>query len=140
MTRRGMTLIELIVVIALMAIIAGVAAPALASLDRPRNASGVDAVVTMLRRSRATAIQRATVVTVTIDPTNARYWVDPPDTAAFITLPPHASLSARSARVHFRFAPDGQSITDEPLFMRQGASVSSIVLEPWTGEVHRAAR
>ena len=139
MTRRGMTLIELVVVIALMAIIAGVSAPALASLDRPRNASAVDAVVTMLRRSRASAIQRATVVTVTIDPTSARYWVDPPDTAAFFALPPQTSLSARSPRVHFRFAPDGQTTTDEPLFVRQGASASSIVLEPWTGEVHRAA-
>ena len=80
-------MIELVVVIALMAIIAGVSAPALASLDRPRNTSGIDAVVTLLRRSRAMAIQRATVVTVTIDPATARYWVDPPDSAAVLILP-----------------------------------------------------
>jgi Tfp pilus assembly protein FimT len=136
-----MTLIELVVVIALMAIIAGVSAPALASLDRPRNTSGLDAVVTLLRRSRAAAIQRGTVVTVTIDPANARYWVDPPDTAtAVLILPPQATLSARSPRVHFRFTPDGQSVTDEPLFVHQGTSGTSVVLEPWTGEVRRVAR
>jgi Tfp pilus assembly protein FimT len=135
-----MTMIELVVVIALIAIIAGVSAPALASLDRPRNTSGLDAVITLLRRSRAMAIQRAIVVTVTIDPTTARYWVDPPDSAAALTLAAQATLSARSPRVHFRFAPDGQSITDEPLFVREGASANPIVLEPWIGEVRRVAR
>ena len=140
MTRRGMTLIELVVVIALMAIVAGVSAPTLASLGRPGNASGLDVVVTMLRRTRATAIQRATVVTVTIDPTSARYWTDPPDTAAGLALPPQATLSARSQRVHFRFAPDGRSITDEPLFVREGASVRPVILETWTGEVRRDSR
>lgn len=135
-------MIELVVVIALMAIIAGVSAPALASFDRPRNTSGLDAVVSLLRRSRATAIRRATVVTVTLDPTTARYWVDPPapDADAALILPPGASLSATSTRVHFRFAPDGQSISDEPLFVREGAAANSIVLEPWTGEVRRAPR
>ena len=140
MTRRGMTLIELVVVVALMAIIAGVSAPALASLDRPTSTSGLDAVLTLLRRCRATAIRRATVITITVDPPTARYWIDPPDTADFLALPPQASLSAQSARVHFRFAPDGQSITDEPLFVRQGASVNPIVLDPWTGEVKVGAR
>ena len=140
MTRRGMTLIELVVVIALMAIVAGVSAPALASLGRPGNVSGFDVVATMLRRTRATAIQRATVITVTIDPTSARYWTDPPDTAAVLALPPQATLSARSPRVHFRFAPDGQSTTDEPLFVREGASVRPVILETWTGEVRRDAR
>ena len=57
--REGMTMIELVVVITLMAIIAGVSAPALASLDKPRNASAIDAVVTLLRRSRTMAIRRA---------------------------------------------------------------------------------
>ena len=133
-------MIELVVVITLMAIIAGVSAPALASLGHARNASGLDAVVTLLRRSRAMAIRRALVVTVTIDPATARYWVDPPDTSAVLVLPAHASLSARSTRVHFRFAPDGQAITDEPLFVREGASVNPIVLAPWTGEVQNAPR
>ena len=35
---------------------------------------------------------------------------------------------------------DGQSSSDEPLFVREGASANSIVLEPWTGEVRRAPR
>ncbi len=133
-------MIELVVVITLMAIIAGVSAPALASLDHPRTTSGLDAVVTLLRRSRAMAIRRAIVVTVTIDPVTARYWVDPPDTGAVLVLPAHASLSARSMRVHFQFAPDGQAITDEPLFVREGESANPIVLEPWTGEVRHAPR
>ena len=140
MTGRGMTLIELVVVIALMAIIAGVSAPALASLGGPGNVSGLDVVAMTLRRTRATAIQRATVVTVTIDPTSARYWTDPPDTAAVLTLPPQATLSARLPRVHFRFEPDGRSTTDEPLFVHEGALVRPVILQTWIGEVHRDAR
>jgi len=138
--RRGMTMIELVVVIALMAIIAGVSAPAFASLDRPRNGSGFDAVIMILRRSRATAIHRATAVSVTIDPTTARYWIDPPDTTAVLSLPAGATLSARAPRVHFRFAPSGEAVTDEPLFVREGAAVRPVLVDPWTGEARRASR
>jgi prepilin-type N-terminal cleavage/methylation domain-containing protein len=132
-TRRGTTLIELVVVIALMAIIAGVSAPALASLDRKTQTSGLDALVSLLTRSRATAVQRATVVTVTIDPATSRYWVDPPDTVALLNV----SMSADAPRVHFRFTPDGQTVADEPLFVRDGQSTSAVLIEPWTGEVRR---
>jgi prepilin-type N-terminal cleavage/methylation domain-containing protein len=138
--RRGMTIIELVVVISLMAIIAGVSAPALASFGQPRNASALDVVVALLRRSRATAIQRSTAVSVTIDATTARYWVDPPDTTAVLSLPPQATLSARSARVHFRFAPDGQVVSDEPLFVRDVAGVTPVLIDAWTGEVRSARR
>ena len=138
--RRGVTLIELVVVITLMAIIAGVSAPALVSLDRKAEPSGLDALVLLLRRSRATAIARATVVTVTIDPATARYWVDPPDTVAVLGLLAQSSLSAGSPRVHFRFTPDGQAVTDEPLFVQDRGSSAAVFIEPWTGEVRRAPR
>jgi len=49
-------MIELVVVITLMAIIAGVSAPALASLGHARNASGLDVVVTLLRDGRSMRI------------------------------------------------------------------------------------
>jgi prepilin-type N-terminal cleavage/methylation domain-containing protein len=138
--RGGMTMIELVVVIALMAIIAGISAPALVSLDRPRNVSGFDAVITLLKRSRSTAIHRATIVSVTVDPAMARYWVDPPDTTDVVNLPAGATLSARASRVHFRFAPNGQVITDEPLFVREGAAVKPVLVDLWTGEVGRVSR
>jgi prepilin-type N-terminal cleavage/methylation domain-containing protein len=138
--RRGMTIIELIVVISLMAIIAGASAPALAAHSHPRDENDLDVVVAVLRGSRATAIQRSTAVSVTIDPTTARYWVDPPDTTAVLSLPPQATLSARSARVHFRFAPDGQAVSDEPLFVHDAAEATPILIEAWTGEVRSARR
>ena len=131
---RGTTLIELVVVIALMAIIAGVSAPALASLDRKTETSGLDALVSLLRRSRAAAVERATVVTVTIDPATSRYWVDPPDTVALLSV----SMSADAPRVHFRFTPDGQTVADKSLFVRDGVSTNTVFIEPWTGEVRRA--
>jgi len=139
-TRPGMTMIELVVVIALMAIIAGVSAPALASLGQPRNVSGLEVVTTLLRHCRATAIQHAHVVNVTIEPTTARYWVDLPDTTAILSLPQQVTLSARSPRVHFRFAPDGQTITDEPLFVHDITAVTPILAETWTGQIRSVSR
>jgi len=134
--RRGVTLIELVVVMALIAIIAGVTAPALTALDR-RDANATEVVVGLLRKARATAIERGVAVTMTIDPSAARYWLDVPDTTDVIVLPAGASLTASSARVHVRFAPDG-GVAADPLFVRQGDRAIPITFDPWSGEVRDA--
>jgi prepilin-type N-terminal cleavage/methylation domain-containing protein len=132
-SRRGVTLIELVVVIALMAIVTGAVAPALTSLDR-RNPTAVDAVVELIRRARTSALERGSAVTLTIDPASARYWLDVPDTSDVIVLPQGATLTATSPRVHLRFDPTGSADADA-IFVHEQNAVTAIVLDRWTGEV-----
>jgi prepilin-type N-terminal cleavage/methylation domain-containing protein len=139
--RRGFTLIELVVVISLMAVIVGVSAPALASLDhRATDSSAVDVAIALLRRSRTSAIDRAIAVHLTIDPSNARYWVYPPETSGVLAMRLGAKLVARVPRVHYWFSPDGETQVDEPLFVRQNGTSLPVIIEPWTGEVRSASR
>ena len=139
--RRGFTLIELVVVIALMAVVIGVSAPALASLDRGgADSSAVDVVTALLRRSRMTAIDRAIAVDLTIDPATARYWVYPPEASGVLDVRAGARLVAGAPRVHYRFSPDGEANADGQLFVQQGQMSVPVLIEPWTGEVRSAPR
>jgi prepilin-type N-terminal cleavage/methylation domain-containing protein len=137
--RHGFTLIELVVVIALMSVIVGVSAPALSSLNRSgADSSAIDVVTALLRRSRATAIDRAITVELIVDPTTARYWAYPPDTTGVLDMRLGAKLVARAPRVHYWFSPDGGTRADEQLFVRQSAMSLPVLVEPWTGEVRHA--
>ncbi len=130
--RRGVTLIELVVVIALMSIIAGVTVPALSSLDR-REPTAVDIVSTLLRETRATAIEQGRSVVLTIDPATARYWLDVPDTTGVLALPGGATLMAPTPRVHVRFAATGE-VDAEPFFVREHDLATPVVFDRWSGE------
>jgi prepilin-type N-terminal cleavage/methylation domain-containing protein len=134
--RRGVTLIELVVVIMLMAIVAGVAAPAFTSFDR-RTPTGVDAVVDLIRHARLTAVEQGRAVTLTIDPATARYWLDAPDTTDVLALPQGVTLSAMQPRVHLRFAPTG-GVDADPILVHEQNAVTPIVLDRWTGELRNA--
>jgi prepilin-type N-terminal cleavage/methylation domain-containing protein len=139
--RRGFTLIELVVVIALMAVIVGVSAPALASLDhRSADSSAVDVVTALLRRSRVTAIDRALAVDLTIDPATARYWIYPPETTGVLDVRAGTQFVAGAPRVHYRFLPDGEVNADGRLFVQQGQMSVPVLIEAWTGEVPSASR
>jgi Tfp pilus assembly protein FimT len=64
-----MTVIELVVVLALIGITASVVAPGLVSLDRPEAAqTTADRIDALIRLGRAAAIERAQRVELTIDP------------------------------------------------------------------------
>jgi len=114
-----MTVIELVVVVALLGVIAGIVAPSFASFNpRPAETRAIEAIDALIRRGRSTAIERATVVSITIDPAGKRFWLEPPDTTAVLTLPNDATLVSRARRVHVRIEPDGEVATDEALFVR----------------------
>src|SRR5262245_11733409 len=108
--RRGMTVIELIVVVALVGVMASVVAPSIAMLARPAAAqSAADHLDALVRRGRTTAIERAQRVELTIDPMNGRFWLDVPDTSGLLALPDGATLIAPIKRVHARFEPTGEA-------------------------------
>jgi prepilin-type N-terminal cleavage/methylation domain-containing protein len=136
--RRGVTLIELVVVIALMAIIAGVVTPAFRAALPASGISATAQLSAVVRAARARAIEKATVVTLTVDPATGRFWIDHPDTAGAIVLSAHATLSGAD-RVHFRFRPTGE-IAADPLAITESGVVRAVQVNRWTGEVAIGAR
>ena len=137
-SRRGVTLIELVVVIALMAIIAGVVTPAFRAASPASDVSATAQLSAVVRAARARAIERATVVTLTVDPTTGRFWIDHPDTSGTITLSAQATLSGAD-RVHFRFRPTGEVAAD-PLAVTESGVSRAVRVNQWTGEVTIGAR
>ena len=120
---------ELVVVVALVGVMAGVVAPSIVSLDRPPAAqSAIDHIDGLVRLGRTTAIERAQRVELTIDPLSARFWFDVPDTSATIALPEGAVLAASTKRVHVQFEPNGAASIDAPLFVRLGEATLGVVV------------
>lgn len=143
--RRGVTLVEMIVVLAIIGIVAAASAPAFRSLGRRRDAldEGRAAVVALLTDVRRQAIASATIVRVTVDPTTARYWIAAAsasdsaamnDSVATLALPNGVSLAGEAPRVHYAFAANGTA-TGEPLLLRAGSRVLPIVVDPWSGAI-----
>jgi len=117
-----MTVIELVVVVALLGIMAGIVAPSFASFN-PRSADtrAIETIDALIRHGRSTAIERAMVVRITIDPAGKRFWLEPPDTTSVLNLPNDATLLSRARRVHIRIEPDGEVAIDEALFVRDAS-------------------
>jgi type IV fimbrial biogenesis protein FimT len=142
---RGLTLIELVVVLAIVGVSAAVALPAFGRLldDEPSPAAPV---VELLERARRTAMERAVRVTVTVIPASGRYWVwaDGDDARApladgVLALPAGARLAASGLRARVRFDPGGHAAGDTVVvWSATGAELVSA--DRWTGEVRVAAR
>jgi Tfp pilus assembly protein FimT len=124
-----MTVIELVVVIALIGVMAGVVVPSVASLDRRSgDHRATDQIDALVRRARTIAVERATAVTVTLDPATNRFWLDPPESTAVLALPQGTSLISRAKRVHIRVASDGEASIDEALFVQREGATTPIVV------------
>jgi prepilin-type N-terminal cleavage/methylation domain-containing protein len=121
--RSGVTVIEMVVVIALIGIMASVVAPSVLSSDqRTTGQAAVDRVDALVRFARATAIDHARRVTLIIDPATSQFWLDLPDTAGVLALPEGVTLVSRARRVHIQVEPTGEAATSDVLFVRQGES------------------
>ena len=119
--RSGVTVIELVVVVALIGIMAGAVAPSFGSLDRrPEDRSVTERIDALVRFGRNVAVERAESVEITIDPRTNRFWVDPPDTTGILDVPDGTTLISRQARVHVHIEPNGEATIDERLFVGQG--------------------
>jgi type II secretion system protein H len=135
--RRAFTLVELTVAMAILGILAATV-PHLYTDDLREGANSVAAV---LRWARQTAVERGRAVSVTLDPTQARYRVQaadatrPDDVAeGVIELPVGAALAAAGRRAHFVFQPTGTA-TGEPLTLTDGGRATVVTVDPWTGAV-----
>lgn len=75
--RRGFTLLEVIIVMALMAIVAAMGAPRLsAALTRRETSTAADRFVSAHSLARATAVRYGRVAQLHIDASTKRFWVD----------------------------------------------------------------
>jgi len=145
--RRGFTLLEVIVVLAILAITAGVVAPALFRATRQDDLThATSEITTLLGRARLAAVERGTPVSVTLTPESGEYAVtiERGDTTALLEegtldLDGGVRLVSTVRRPQFRF---------DPLGTAEGDSVSVlgptghrvVALDRWTGEVTRDAR
>jgi prepilin-type N-terminal cleavage/methylation domain-containing protein len=142
MTRPAFTLVEVVVVLALMGILAAVTAPAFVA---PRAESEPLAIATevrrVLERARSTALARGATVTVTIEPRTARYRVDI-DTAderelvvdSTIAIAPGAAIAATAPRLRLRIEPTG-AVWGDSVVITSNDRAAIVSADRWSGEI-----
>ena len=75
--RRGLTLLEVVIVLTLLAVVAAIGAPKLsAELRRRTTQTAVDQFATAHSLARATAVRYGRVAQLHIDASNTKFWVD----------------------------------------------------------------
>ncbi len=145
--RHGFTLIEMIVVLIVVAILAGLTAPALLRMGAVAEDTTDAAPLTALfRGARREAIQSGTTVTLVLDPAEARYRADTSGARGAgmlkegeIVLGDGVVLESDSARIRFTFRPDG-SVFGDTLTVRGRWESSRLSIDRWTGAIHVDAR
>jgi prepilin-type N-terminal cleavage/methylation domain-containing protein len=144
--RDGFTLIEMIVVLIVIAVTAGLTAPAIMRMGAPADEGETAPLTALLRAARRQALEGGAVVTVIVDPEDARYRADTagPRGAGLLsegalTLDEGVTLESDSLRVRFTFRPDG-SVFGDTLTVRGRWSASRVSVDRWTGAIHVDAR
>lgn len=141
--RRGFTLVEMIVVLIVIAVTAGLTAPAMMRMTGTAADDGDAApLVALLRGARRQAIEGGTVVTLLLDPKGARYRADTtsPRGAGMLSegelaMDAGVTLESDSARVRFTFRPDG-SVFGDTLTVRGRWTTARVSVDKWTGAIH----
>ena len=145
MRRRGFTLVEMIIVLAIIGLAAAVSAPAFVDWSRNEAARApAESVVQILESARRTAAQRGQRVTVVLEPQSLRWraWAggDPADSVAagVLELPPGARLVVAGGRARYDFDPLGGA-WGAPLRITGGGVELAVEVDRWTGDA-RAVR
>ena len=139
--RRGVTLMELVVVLAIIGIVLGVAGPAFIVRGESVSDDAAAPVVRLLARARRTAIESARTTIVTIDPSTARAWVrtdgrEPNvDTSFTLALARDTGIEAAVPRPRFVFDARGGAFGDA-LTLVSPAGRAAISLDRASGDVH----
>jgi prepilin-type N-terminal cleavage/methylation domain-containing protein len=142
--RAGFTLLELVVVIAILGVAFAVSIPSFTNRSGSGRADAADAITRLLERARNTAAEQARETRVTIAPAEARAWIrsgdvaSASDTSFTLSLPAGTTLSATSPRVQFTFDASGRARGDQLIIDANGAR-SAITVDPSSGDVRVAS-
>jgi general secretion pathway protein H len=139
--RGGFTLVEVVVVLAILAVAAAVSVPALlARAEEPPIDAATRHFEMLFRLARDSALRSAAPVTVVIDSATARVWLtargvaaDPPE-GTVLELPPGVRVQLGAARARFRFDAGGGAMGDS-ITLRGATETRRLTLDPWRGDV-----
>lgn len=142
-SRTAFTLIEMIVVLAIVGIVAAAVAPAMARAARGPSAldASADALLALLARAHDDAVHRGRGVTLVVAPELARAWVRgvAGDSAVRIDVAPGVRLAASEPRVVLRFEENGGATAATFLLRDTRDGRQTVVrVDPWTGGATRA--
>jgi prepilin-type N-terminal cleavage/methylation domain-containing protein len=142
--RPGFTLLELVVVIAILGVTFAVAIPSFTNRSRYNEADATGTITLLLERARNTAAEQGRATRVTIAPSTARAWFkignsdSAADSAITLTLPSGTKLSATTPRVEFTFEPSGRARGDQLLIDANGTR-TAITVDPSSGDIRRSS-
>ena len=146
MRRRGFTLWETALVLAVLTITLVLAAPALTDFGTKKPQSDAGALLALLRDARREAIQTSTTVAVRMDPTTGRFRVDTSGVAGVaayasgtLDLGGATVLVTDLARLQFLFQPTGTAFADS-VGVRGPAGTVMVTVDPWNGMPRADAR
>jgi type II secretion system protein H len=135
----GFTLLEVLLVLAILGGVAALAAGGMPGLGGARLAAAADAMLAELRGARAEAIRTGSVVEVLIDPARRRWhlpgrteWQALDPAIATLTIAPPPPTPGEPARVAFGADGAGPPVRVE---LRQGRHVRVILREAATGRL-----
>jgi prepilin-type N-terminal cleavage/methylation domain-containing protein len=144
--RRGFTLLEMSITLAVMAVAALLVAPALVDFGQVAPRRTGEGLLSLLRASRSLAVDSNTTVTVVIDPSSGKYRVDStgtfgtgPVTEGQIDLGSVETMATTAPRLQYVFGPNGTSYGDT-VRVRGIDSAVVVWVDPWSGVARASAQ
>ena len=137
--RHGFTLWELTMVLLVLAIAAGLAAPAFARFGAEQPEGSADRILGLLHDARKAAIDFNATTTLRLDPKTLKYSLDTSGingagrlAAGTLDLGLTQTLETDKPRLQYLFRPSGAAFADTVIV--RGGSVPLVVrVDPWSG-------
>jgi prepilin-type N-terminal cleavage/methylation domain-containing protein len=137
--RRGFTLWEMTIVLALVAISAALVIPNWVDFGESASVAPGDAMVALLRDARKLAIERSQTVRVQIDPAALYYRVDTTGANGTgfyadgtLAMSTYETLETNLKRLRYMFRPTGAALGDT-VAVRGGEYPVTVAVDSWSG-------